>query len=55
MVTFREHGPYHFREKSNRSWKLGDEVVEESNEYRNLGIVKNYVDSFRSDVHARSY
>ena len=40
----------HFREKNNRSWKLGDEVVEESNEYKNLGIVKNYVSSFQSDV-----
>ena len=50
VVTFGEHGPHHFREKNNRSWKLGDEVLEESNEYRNLGIVKNYVGSFQSDV-----
>ena len=39
MVTSGEHGPHHFREKNNRSWKLGDEIVEESNEYKNLGIV----------------
>ena len=32
------------------SWKLGDEVIEESNEYKNLGIVKNCVGSFQSDV-----
>ena len=50
VITFGEHGPHHFREKNNRSWKLGDEVVEESNEYKNLGIVKNYVGSFQSDV-----
>ena len=50
MLTFCEHGPHHFREKNNRSWKLGDEVVEESNECTNLGIVKNYVGSFQSDV-----
>ena len=50
VVTFGEHDPHHFREKNNRSWKLGDEVVEESNEYKNLGIVKNYVGSFQSDV-----
>ena len=50
MVTFGEHDPHHFREKNNRSWKLGDEVVEESDEYKNLGIVKNYVGSFQSDV-----
>ena len=50
VVTFGEHGPHHFREKNNRSWKLGDEVVEESNEYENLGIGKNYVGSFQSDV-----
>ena len=39
VVTFGEHCPHHFREKNTRSWKLGDEVVEESNEYKNLGIV----------------
>ena len=50
MVTFGEHGPHHFREKNNRSWKLGDQVVEESNECKNLGIVKNYIGSFQSDV-----
>ena len=50
MVTFGEHGPHHFREKNCRSWKLGDEVVEESNEYKNPGIVENYVGSFQSDV-----
>ena len=50
MVTFSEHGPHRFREKNNRSWKLGDEVVEESNEYKNVGVVKNYVGSFQSDV-----
>ena len=50
MLTFGEHGSHHFREKNNRSWKLGDEVVEESNEYKNLGIVKNHVGSFQSDV-----
>ena len=41
VVTFGEHGPQHLREKNNRSWKLCDEVVEESNQYKNLGIVKN--------------
>ena len=50
VVTFGEHGPHHFREKNSRSWKPGDEVVEESNEYKNLGIVKNYVSSFQSDL-----
>ena len=50
MVTFGEHGLHHIREKYNRSWKLGDEVVEESNEYKSLGIIKNYVGSFQSDV-----
>ena len=54
VVTFGEHGLHYFREKNNRSWKLGDEVVGESNEYKNLGIVKNYVDSFQSDVEEAS-
>ena len=48
MVTFGEHGPRHFGEKNNRSWKLGDVVVEESNEYKNL--VEKYVGSFQSGV-----
>ena len=50
VVTFGEHGPTHFREKSCRSWFLGDKVVEEANQYENLWIVKNYVGSFQSDV-----
>ena len=36
--------------KNNRSWKLDDEVVKESNGYKHLGIVKNYVGSFQSHV-----
>ena len=48
VVTFGEHGRHHFQ--NNRSWKLGNKVAEESNEYKNLGVVKNYVGSFQSDV-----
>ena len=47
VVTFGEHGPTHFREKSCRLWQLGDKVVEEANQYKNLGIVKNYVGFFQ--------
>ena len=34
VVTFGEHGPHHFPEENNRSWKLGDEVVEQSKSIR---------------------
>ena len=50
VITFSEPDPHNFRKNNNKSWKLGDEVLGESNEYKNLGIVKNYVGSFQSDV-----
>ena len=33
-----------------RSWVLGSETVEELYEYKNLGVLKNYVGSFSSNV-----
>ena len=34
----------------NRVWLLGDTIVDELYEYNNLGVLKNYVSSFSSDV-----
>ena len=31
-------------------WKLGDSVSDKLFEYKNLGVLKNYVSSFASDV-----
>ena len=31
-------------------WKLGNDIVDEVYEYKNLGILKNYVGSFSSNV-----
>ena len=34
----------------NREWLSGDTKVDELYEYENLGVLKNYVDSFSSNV-----
>ena len=33
-----------------REWRLGDDIVEELYEYKNLGVLKNYTGSFSSNV-----
>ena len=33
-----------------REWMLGDAVVDELYEYKSLGVLKNYVSSFASNV-----
>ena len=47
VVTFGETRPQHFVQKHKRSWTIGEKVVEEESEYKNLGVVKNYVCSFQ--------
>ena len=49
-VTFSETGPQHFVQKHQRSWTLGEKVVEEEDQYRNLGVVKSYAGSFQFDI-----
>ena len=49
--TFGKTGPQHFVQKHKRSWTLGEKVVEEDDQYKNLGVVKNYVGSFQFDIH----
>ena len=50
VVTFGESKALHFQSMSERDWKLGNDIVNEVCEYKNLGVVKNYVGSFCSNV-----
>ena len=50
VVTFGETKPQHFESLKNREWFLGDTKVEELYEYKNLGVLKNYVGSFSSHI-----
>ena len=50
IVTFGETKLQHFVSLKNREWFLGDTMVEELYEYKNLGVRKNYVDSFSSNI-----
>ena len=50
FVTFGETKSQYFISMNKRSWVLGSETVEELYEYKNLGILKNYVGSFSSNV-----
>ena len=50
IVTFGESKPQHFESMKNRVWLLGDTIVDELYEYKNLGVLKNYLGSFSSNV-----
>ena len=50
IVTFVESKPQHFESMNNRVWLLRDTIVDELYEYKNLGVLKNYVGSFSSNV-----
>ena len=50
IVTFDESKPQHFESIKNRVWLLGDHIVDELYEYKNLGLLKNYVGAFSSNV-----
>ena len=50
IVTFGETGQQHFVQKHERSWTLGEKVVEEEDQYKNLGVVKSYAGSFQFDI-----
>ena len=50
IVTFGESKPQHFESMKNRVWLLGDTIVDELYEYKNLGMLKNYVGSLSSNV-----
>ena len=50
VLTFGETKPHHFESLKNREWLLDDTKVEELYEYKNLGVLKNYVGSFSSNI-----
>ena len=50
VVTYGETKPVHFEEMKEREWILGDGTVDEHYEYKNLGVLKNYIGSFSSNV-----
>ena len=50
IVIFGESKSQHFKYMKNRVWLLGDTIVDELYEYKNLGALKNYMGSFSSNV-----
>ena len=50
VITFGETKPIRTQLMRERKWKLGEFVVEELFEHKNLGVLKNYVSSFASNV-----
>ena len=50
IVTFGETKRIHCQPINQRNWVLGNEIVDERYEYKNLGVVKNYASSFSSNV-----
>ena len=50
FVAYGETKPVHFEEMKECEWILGDGTVDELYEYKNLGVLKNYIGSFSSDV-----
>ena len=50
VVTFRECKPIHSKLMKERKWLLGHIAVYELCEYKNLGVLKNYTNSFSTNV-----
>ena len=50
VVTFGETKPIDCKSMKERKWTLSDDMVEELNEYKNLGVLKNHCGSFTSNV-----
>ena len=58
IVTLGETKAVHCASMNEREWRLGDDIVEELYEYvnmfvyeyKNLGVLKNYIGSFFSNV-----
>ena len=50
IVTFGESKRVHSEAMKERTWFLGGEFVAELYEYKNLGVVKNYIGSFSTNV-----
>ena len=50
VVIFGETKPIHSQLMREHEWMLGEFVVDELFEYKNLGVLKNYVSSFASNA-----
>ena len=50
VVTFGEAKSVHSRLLTERKWLLSETTVNELCEYKNLGVLKNYIGSFSSNV-----
>ena len=51
VVVFGESQVQHYhREKQARHWKLDGNVVDELDEYKSIGAVKNYTSTSRLDI-----
>ena len=50
VVTFGECKPIHSKLMKERKWLLGHTAVFELCEYKNLGVLKNYANSFSTNV-----
>ena len=50
VVTFGKPKALHVQSMNEREWKLGNDNANEVCEYKNLGVLKNYVGSFCSNV-----
>ena len=49
-ITFGETKAVHHASMNEREWRLGDDIVEELYEYKNLRVLKNYIGSFSSNM-----
>ena len=50
IVTFGEAKRVHCQSMNDRDWVLGKDSVDQLYEYKNLGVVKNYIGSFSSNA-----
>ena len=50
VVTYSETKPIHVEEMKEREWILGDGTFDELYEYKNFGVLKNYIGLFSSNV-----
>ena len=50
VVIFGATKPSHSKSMEECEWMLGDATVNELYEYKNLAVLKNYVNSFASNV-----
>ena len=50
IVTFGEAKRVHCQSMNECDWVPGNDSVDELYEYKNLGVVKNYIGSFASNV-----